>query len=209
MRSCVRLLACVELTIAFTASAQTTVIPIPRNAHEALTIFETRMKAYEWSGTPDQIVNPKSYPQSQVDSVVDGLVFLAVNSESDHVRHMAAAALAQGASIQQPIPGIFDRMLDVFRRSPDNEIVHIAIIKSMQVQRDRPRAIAFLKAVSLTRGDPNPVDGSGDPVWAVETLSFMGPEGRAAIIELCHANQFRNHRADGYVSWFLQQPEMR
>ena len=33
----------------------------------------------------------------------------------------------------------FDRMLDVYSHSPDNKIVHIAIISSMQDQRDRPR----------------------------------------------------------------------
>jgi hypothetical protein len=205
MRCCVRMLACVELTIAFTASAQITVIRIPQDAHQTLTSFETRLKAHQPTATPDQIVNPKSYPRSQVDSVVDGLVFLALNSESDHVKQMAATSLAKGASIQRPIPGIFGRMLDVYSRSPDNHIVHIAIIHSMQGQRDRARALAFLKAVALTRGDPNPVDGSGDPVWAVETLSLMGATGRAALIELRDLNQFRNPGAAGYVRWFLQQ----
>jgi hypothetical protein len=201
----VRMLVCLELTIAFTTSAQITVIRIPRDAQQTLTSFETRLKAHQWAATPDQIVNPKSYPRSQVDSVVDGLVFLALNSESDHVKHVAARSLADGASIQQPIPGIFDRMLDVYSRSPDNRIVHIAIISSMQGQRDRARALAFLKTVALTRGDPNPVDGTGDPMWAVETLSHMGPAGRAALIELRNGNKFRNPAAVGYVNWFLQQ----
>jgi len=205
MRCCLRMLACVELTIAFTASAQVTVIRIPQDARQTLTSFEARLKAHQWAVTPDQIVNPKSYPRSQVDSVVDGLVFLAVNSESDHVRHVAARSLAKGASIKRPIPGIFDRMLDVYRRSPDNEIVHLAIINSMQGQRDRPRALAFLKAVSLTRGDPNPIDGTGDPVWAVEALSYMGPAGRAVLIELRDAKKLRNPAAAGYVRWFLEQ----
>jgi hypothetical protein len=96
-------------------------------------------------------------------------------------------------------------MLDVYSRAPENRIVHIVIISSMQQQRDRPRALAFLKTVAVTRGDTNPVDGSGDPLVAVETLSYMGPKGRAALMELRDAKQFRNPSAAGYVGWFLQQ----
>jgi hypothetical protein len=205
MLRCIRMLACVGVTIAFSASAQITVTHIPRDADQTLTNFETRLKAHQPTAIPDQILNPMSYPRSQVDSIVDGLVFLALHSESVHVRQMSATSLVKGASVQQPIPGIFDRVLDLFSRSPDNEIVHISIISGMQGQRDRVRALAFLRSVALTRGDPNPVDGTGDPLWAVETLSFMGAAGRSALIELRDAKQFRNPRAAGYVNWFLMQ----
>jgi hypothetical protein len=68
-------------------------------------------------------------------------------------------------------------------------------------QKDRARAIAFLKSVATQ--DTRNQDFEGAAQTAAEGLSVMGKEGRAALVDLRDRKLLRDGRTRAFVRWFL------
>lgn len=173
---------------------------VPKGAREALAIFEERVRLGQRSA-PDQVRSPEEYPRNRVDSVVNGLETLALSARSENLATSAAAALGLAGAAKRGIPGVFDRMVRVYRSS-SSDAVRAMIIHYMYDQSDRRVAIGFLK--SIASQDPAHQDFDGGQFIAAMVLSEMGTDGRTALVELHDQHLLRDHRTDGFVDWYLR-----
>lgn len=148
----------------------------------------------------DIVRHPSLYPRTRVDSVVDGLERIALGSGSDLVKGEAVAALSMAGSDDSSIPGIFERTTKIFMRS-DSHQVRGMIIGYMPNQRERAKALTFLRSVAMS--DPEQTDDL--PFLAVDVLSGMGTAGRATIADLFDKNLVRDPRSIGFMKWFLSK----
>jgi hypothetical protein len=142
------------------------------------------------------------YPRAKIDSLVIGLERLAFGAATPVARMSAAHALANAGAGENPLPGAFDRIVSVYRRS-DEGLVRRAVISQMPIQYDKARAIRFLKGVAIAPADKQ--DFSQASAVAVETLSYMGSPGRIALAELRDSGGLVDPRARGFVDCFFRK----
>jgi hypothetical protein len=181
-----------------------TASPKARGVSELLGHFEeTAIRT--GSGGPDPFFILRDWdkhPRSRIDSIVDGLEHILFNSTSENARMSAAVMLAAAGSSDRPLPGLLERVIADYRRTRE-PLAQSAIVSFMTGQRDRPRAIAFLKSVAIEA--PDRQDFTQASLTAVSTLARMGEAGRAALIELRQTGAVRDPAAKGYIYWFLRQ----
>lgn len=137
--------------------------------------------------------------RATVDSLVTGLEQLIFTAKTPMRRSEAAFTLAVAGTGEVPLSGMVNRLANIYRRSSDAE-VRAAILSMMQQQRDRTRAIAFLKSIAVEVGGHPDLSG---PWGAVTALSHMNGEGVAALKDLRDAHAVTDPRARGYVDWYL------
>lgn len=169
------------------------------SARQTLVQFEESAK----SGSASlswMLRHPEKYSRATLDSVVDGLERLALESKSDLVSSSAAAALASAGSTDRPLPGSLQRTLAVYKRSGSG-LVRRVVLGLMYNQHDRAGAIVFLKSVASQ--DPARPDFADAPLEAVSTLSYMGLQGRIALSELRSQGVLRDPAAKGFVDWYF------
>lgn len=179
--------------------ASTTIVRT--GARDVLTRFEKNARTGR-SGVPDVVRHPESYPRTTVDSVIAGLEMLAVSAEPELVRSEAAVALASAGSDDHPIPGVFEKKVQLYQRSNSN-LVRGMIIAYIDSGQERTRAIDFLKATATS---PAPPRFDAAPFLAAQHLSFMGAEGRAILTELYASGRLKDPHTFGFVKWFLSVP---
>jgi hypothetical protein len=144
--------------------------------------------------------HPEKYARQKLDSVLDGLEKLALTAESEFVRGSAAASLASAGTADNPLPNVLERIIAVYRRA-DDPLVRRMILGRMNIQKDRSRAIAFLRTVA-TESSAN--EDYEDASWeAVSMLNLMGSEGRAVLIDLRDKGALRTPKARGAVDYYL------
>jgi hypothetical protein len=170
-----------------------------RDAKETLADFQkfarTRMGSY-----PEEVRHPEKFGSARVDSILDGLEQIALTAEPRFTGSTAAAALAHAGSVEKAPPGVFDREVRVYAKSK-HPIVRLTILNTMFEQKERARALAFLKSVAAQRTDQQ--DFQDAAFTAAEGLSRMGADGRAALIDLRGRGVIRDGNAIGFVNWFL------
>ena len=142
------------------------------------------------------------YSRARIDSLLDGIERLVSTAKFPATRASAAFALGNAASAGKPVPGVFDRLVGLYSRSSD-ELVKRAVVWTMADQRERVRAIAFLKSVATEK--PDQEDFTQASVSAVSTLSRMGAVGRSALLELRDAGAIHDPRASGFVNWYFRR----
>ena len=167
-------------------------------AREVLTRVEQRARSGGFA-VPDVVKNPENYPRSTVDSVVQGLENLALGKEPESVRSGAAVALASAGSDKHIIAGVFDRKVQVYRKSTNN-MVRGMIIAYIGEGQERGRAIEFLKSVA-TEDAPPGFDQA--PYLAAHALVNFGVPGIAALRELDARGIVRDAKTSGFVNGFL------
>ena len=170
-------------------------------AREVLTRVEQRARSGGFA-VPDVVKNPENYPRSTVDSVVQGLENLALGKEPESVRSGAAVALASAGSDKHIIAGVFDRKVQVYRKSTNN-MVRGMIIAYIGEGQERGRAIEFLKSVA-TEDAPPGFDQA--PYLAAHALVNFGVPGIAALRELDARGIVRDAKTSGFVKWILANP---
>jgi hypothetical protein len=144
----------------------------------------------------------EEHPRARLDSIVNGFEQIVLHSNSANARLSAAVMLAFAAgSSDRPLGGLLDRVIALYRRTGE-PLAQSAIVSSMYGQRDRPRAIAFLKSVAIEA--PDRQDFTQASLTAVSTLARMGEDGRAALVELRQSGAVRDPAAKGYIGWFLR-----
>jgi hypothetical protein len=173
-------------------------IPSSMSARAWLAHFEKMAKRGAGGDGADIVLHPGFYPRARVDSVIDGLERIALASGSQFVRGQAVAALSMAGSDDAPIPGVFERAINIYNRS-DSHQVRGMIIGYMSHQRDRAKALSFLRSVAME--DPEQTDDL--PFLAVNTLSEMGNGGRVTLVELLDNELLRDPKSIGFVKWFL------
>lgn len=197
-----RLLTFAVLTgpVSVRAQSKIQVSPSRMGAHEVLTRLERGDHTGKRSAS-SIVREPEKYPRARVDSVIEGLERLALRSKSGMVRSEAAATLTMAGAANSPIPGVFERTLGVYHRSSDN-LARGMIISFMYHQRDRARAISFLKSVAAQ--DSAHADYPEAPFRAAQTLSEMGPDGRSALAKLHRTGALRDSRTLGFADWYFR-----
>jgi len=176
------------------------IAPPTKGAHEVLAIFEKNAQIGLSYAPPDIVRHPENYPRARVDSVIDGLERLALSADPQFVGSSAAAALTIAGAAESALPGIFGRVLSVYRRS-SSAVVRGMILQCMYYENDRGRAIAFLKSVAAQ--DPANRDFDGAPFMAAMALREMAEDGRVALTDLRDKNLLRDPRTIGFVKWYL------
>jgi hypothetical protein len=180
------------------------VVPPPRStmsagAQQLLTSFENRAETGPASlGT--LLRRPELYNKKVIDSVVVGLEKLALTSSSPSVRSNAAWNLAVAGSAKMSDPGVLDRLTRVYQRSHD-ELVRRSILGRMYQQQNKKGAIQFLMKVASQA--PDQLGYEEAALEAVSGLSYMGDEGRAALLELKNSGRLKDPSAIGFANWFL------
>ncbi len=131
------------------------------------------------------------------------------------IRKPGDAALPPGPVIY---PGIVQRMIRLYRQSPDTAVRGL-IIGRMIYQAERAEAVAFLGEVAQEppeppRPVPAPPPGMGivkDDIqfplqWgAIESLTYMGADGRAALERLQAQGTVREPLARKYLEELARQ----
>jgi len=170
-------------------------------ATAVLTNFE-KMTSEGKAVIPKEVQYPQRYSAARVDSVLDGLERIAQASNMARRFPTSAPVLAimEAGSAEQPPAGIFEREMRLYRAS-NSVTVRNAIIVLMPRQKDRTRALAFLKSVAMQSGQQR--DYEYAPYQAAQALSHMGKDGRAALIDLRDKKLLRDGKAIGFVNWFL------
>lgn len=176
--------------------------PSPRGAKETLADFQKFGRTRRGS-FPDEVRHPERYGSTRVDSVLAGLEQIALTAEPRFIGSSAAASLAHAGSVENAPPGVFDREERVYAKSK-YPIVRLTILNRMFEQKERVRSLRFLRSVAAQRTEQQ--DFQDAAVTAVEGLSRMGVEGRAALIDMRDRNLLRDGKAIGYVAWFLANP---
>jgi len=154
------------------------------------------------SGAAAILQQRKKYPPAKIDSLVGGLERLAITAATPIARMSAAGALANAGAGEDPLPGAFDRIVAVYRRSGE-DLVRRIILSNMSIQHDKERAIAFLKVVA---GEPpDSQDFTSASLSAVSKLGSMGDPGLAALAQLRESGALRDGKARGYVEWYFRE----
>ena len=154
------------------------------------------------SGASVVLLQRGKYPARQIESLVVALDRLVTTAPTAIARVSAAQALASAAAGVGPVPGVFDRLIFAYRRT-DESLVRRIVVTQMQNQHDRVRAIAFLKEIASKPTARQDFDGAART--AVETLSFMGDDGRTALYELHSRGAIADAAASAYANWFLSK----
>jgi hypothetical protein len=170
-----------------------------RGAPEVVASFETMARSGR-RRMPDEVRNPAKYSRARVDSVLDGFEPIALGANSPSMGAWAASVLMRAGSADQPAPRAFDRAFKVYQRS-NQTAVRAMVLGFTSDQKDRARAIAFLKSVATQ--DTRNQDFEGAAQTAAEGLSVMGKEGRAALVDLRDRKLLRDARTRAFVRWFL------
>jgi hypothetical protein len=174
--------------------------PKSRGANEILTSFEKAART-GLSATPDIVRHPENYPRARVDSVIDGLERIALTADPEFVGSSAAAAVTIAGAAERAPPGTLDRALSLYRRSSQTA-VRASVVHYMHGQKDRGRAIAFLKSIAAQDSANRDFDGA--PFIAAMVLSEMTEDGRAALLDLRDRKLLRDGETAGFVNWFLR-----
>jgi hypothetical protein len=195
------------LLVGFAGSTATAQIPQPilKGNRGAKEMLATARIAAEKSGSAgyglsEALTHPKQYPAAVLDSIVDGVEWMALHLKEGRARMWAAQTIATAGEIQQPIPTAFDRLIGLYKKA-DDQYVRSMILSRIELQSDQARAIAFLNGVALE--GPRNQDFAQASLFAVTALSHMGVRGRAALVELRSGRKMTDPRAIGYVNWFL------
>lgn len=151
-------------------------------------------------GLSQVLAHPDQYPAAVLDSIVNGVEWMALHLKDGRARMWAAQTLATAGEIQRPMPDAFDRLIGLYRKA-DDQYVRSMILNRMEAQSDQTRAIAFLRDVALQ--SPRNQDVAQASLFAVSALSHMGTRGRAALIELRNSGTMTDPSAIGFVNWFL------
>jgi len=77
------------------------------------------------------------------------------------------------------------------------------ILGSLYSQKEREAAISFLKQVASQ--DEDHQDFPEASLEAVSTLSYMGADGRAALVDLRSRGAFRDPAARGWADWYFNK----
>jgi hypothetical protein len=148
------------------------------------------------------------------DSLLDGLERMALSSDNEHVRHVAAARIAFAGRVDEtasPLPGIMARLTRIYHAHAD-PLVRISVRNSMPEQADRRAAAAFLRTVAAEADPTN--DGSGphglfsvgDPrTEALSRLAEMGAEGRAVLQAMHRSGEARSPQARATLARMAQR----
>jgi hypothetical protein len=171
----------------------------PRPANQVVATFEI-MASGGKVVRPDEVLHPERFSAAHVDSVVAGLERIAKTGSSGLATEATAALMDAGAAQKAP-SGIFDRQMRVYRGG--NIELRAVIVDFMPDQKDRIRALAFLKSLASQSGARRDYENSAER--AVEALSVMGNDGRAALIELRDKGLLHDPQARSYAIWFLNQ----
>lgn len=174
-------------------------VPSSQSATAVLANFE-KMTSIGRAVTPDEVRYPDRYSVARVDSVLDGLIQIAQASKSGFRTASAVMAIMKAGSAERPQPGAFDREVSFYRRSK-NTTIQGTILTLMFEQKDRPRAIAFLRSVAMQSGDQR--DYEYAPYEAAQSLSHMGNDGRAVLLDLQNKKLLQDGRTGGFTHWFL------
>ena len=180
-------------------SAQSVPALRPRPANEVVATFEKMANGLKVV-RPEEVLHPEKFSAAHVDSVVAGLERIA-DAGSSGLSTEATAALMDAGSAQKAPSGIFDRQMRMYRRGTSD--VRAVIVGFMPAQKDRIHALAFLKSLAAQSGAQRGYENSAER--AVEELSVMGNDGRAALIELRNKGLLHDGRARSYATWFLNQ----
>ena len=171
------------------------------SAQHLLSSFEKRAATGSASlGT--LLRQPERYEKLTIDSLVDGLEKLALSSSSSVVRSNAAWNLAIAGSARLSDRNLLNRLVRVYEQSTD-ELVRRSILGRMHVQQNRPAAIRFL--IKVATESTSQQDYEEASLEAVSTLSYMGAEGKAALLILQRNGELRDPAARGFVEWFLRE----
>ena len=174
-------------------------LPVRPSASQQLATFEQVAKTGKYH-TPDALRHPENYSATTVDGVIDGLETIAISTKPDGMRRDAIIALTRGGSDKQRIPGLFDRIVKLYKH--DNELVCVVTIKYIATGSEPDRGIELLKTIATA---PAPPRCDFAPSLAAEELSHMGKKGRAILSELYAKSAFIDRGALDYVTWFLTE----
>jgi hypothetical protein len=138
------------------------------------------------------------------DSLLDGLERMALTSDNEHVRHVAAARIAFAGRVDEtasPLPGIMARLTRIYHAHAD-PLVRISIRNSMPGQAERRAAAALLRVIASEADPTNDGRGPhglfsvGDPrTEALSRLAEMGAEGRAVLQAMHQSGEARGPQA--------------
>jgi hypothetical protein len=182
------------------ASAQSASALRPRPANEVVASFEIMTNDLKVV-RPREVQHPEEFSTSRVDSVLGGLERIAQTATSSFLSTSAVAALMDAGSADKAPPGIFDRQMRLYRSGKSE--VRALIVDFMPEQKDRIHALAFLKSVASQSGAQRDYENS--PRRAVEALSLMGNDGRAALTDLRTKGLLRDPQARNFTIWFLNR----
>lgn len=175
-------------------------LPVRPSASQQLATFEQVGKTGKYYA-PDALRHPENYSAATVDAVIAGLETVALSAKPNGLRRDAVIALSRGGSDKQRIPGLFDRIVKLYKR--DNELVCVVTIKYIASGPEPDRGVELLKTIATGTAPPR-CDFA--PSLAAEELSHMGERGRAILSELYAKSAFADQGALDYVAWFLAQP---
>jgi len=173
-----------------------TVATVNRDPAATVVANVAKMASVGRVAVPDELQYPERYSQARVDSVVTGLEQIARTSSSGFVTATTVSAIMHAGSADHSTPRIFEREIQ-FYRSTDNLVVRGTILSLMPDQKDRARAIAFLKSVTAQSGSQR--DYENAPFHAAEALSHMGHDGRAALRDLRSKGLIKDPTTIGFV----------
>src|SRR5689334_9445194 len=128
-----------------------TVVTVSRVPAAAVVANVEKMAIVGRVAVPDEVRYPERYSEARVDSVLTGLEQVARNSSSGFVTATAVSAIMHAGSADRTTPRIFEREIQ-FYRNTDKLVVRGTILSRMPEQKDRARAIAFLRSVTIQSG---------------------------------------------------------
>lgn len=139
------------------------------------------------------VVRPQQYPAARVDSILDGLQSLVLNSSSSGTRLASVywLSVAGSSGSASPVDGVVRRLDEVYRRSESRQI-RVAVANTLLSQNDAAAAVRVMEYIASE--DRPEEHGSEAPAAyaAVQGLLHMGSEGVAALRRLHAVDAVRN-----------------
>jgi len=141
---------------------------------------------------------------ARADSMADGLEALALSGPTRHVRSMAAGLLGLSHSSLDPAvwAATVARLGRIYRRT-DDAVVRGMVIRQLGSQRGEPEAVRLL--IEILESEPLSSGCDVEPEQAAYALSWLGPEGQAAMVESLRAGRIRYGRAGLLVQSMIQR----
>jgi hypothetical protein len=143
------------------------------------------------------LARPEQYSSARIDSVLTALELLAVSSDHARTRSVAAVTLSTAGdqSLPNPLPGVADRLIRIYRRSEDPLVRSTLIGLPLTRQADRSRVVNFLASIAVEPSLETRNHWGDNSARAVQNLALMGESGSRELRRLYQSGQVQSPEA--------------